>query len=71
MQSAPEKTQQWVFGASELPSQHAPPLPEESETLSPPKSDFYHAGLSWTWGHGVNEGKDAAVEWMPHVEGLC
>lgn len=37
-------------------------LPGESETLSlPAKVIFTYAGLSWTQGQGVNEGKDAAV----------
>ena len=57
-------------GRSPKATQGAPPRARESETFSP-KCDFCHARPSWTLGQGVNRGKDAAVGWVPHAEGLC
>lgn len=72
MQPAPEKSYQWVFGAPKLPSgPPLPPHPGNQRHFPPKKSDFYHTGLNWTQGQGVNEGKGVAVGWMPHLEGLC
>jgi len=51
-------------------TQAASPRAGESETFAP-KSAFCHAGPSWLQAKGVNRGKDAALGWMSHAEGLC
>lgn len=62
MQSAPEKSWQWMFGAPKLPSQLSlPPTQRIRDTSLSQKSDFYHVGLSRAQGQVVNEGKVAAV----------
>lgn len=65
MQSAPEKSYQWMFGTPKLSSQ--PPTPGNQRYFASKKVIFT---MSWTQGQRVNEGKGAAVGRMPHLEGL-